>query len=123
MGLDVRIYWLSYLAYFFLILLVFLLAPMLIAASAAGTVSAAGMPAFALVAFCSAMPILLFSFLLAFLFKTKEQASGYYLVLFIFLCLTPTQVLQALRNADAKVALMWAMMLFAPNQLLSGLTS
>ena len=76
MGLDVRVYWTSYLLYFTVVNLVFLATPLLLAAGASGTISAAGMPAFALVVLCSVPPILLFAFLISFLFKTKEQASG-----------------------------------------------
>ena len=111
------------LAYFVVVVAIFLLAPMLIAASASGTVDPPGMPALTLVAICATPAILLFSFLLAFLFQTKEQAAGFYFVLYIFLCVTPTQILMALTNARTKQTLIWCMMLVAPNQLLSGLTT
>lgn len=92
---QVRIYWLSCLACYALIELALFVAPVLVAAAAAGTVSAAAMPAFALLLVCSVPPILLFCFLVSFLFRTKEQATGFYVLAYMVLVYMPNSLLDA----------------------------
>ena len=122
MGLDVRVYWAVKLLYQSGVLLTLFLAPTLVSALVTGTVSGEGVAAFALIAVCALPSILLFAFLISFVFKTKEAASGFYLLAFTFTTIVPTIVVQSVTDLNIVKGMSYAMMLIPINQIIKGLS-
>ena len=80
MGCDIRIYWLAYTVYFSLFAMALFVIPVLTSAAATATVSDVGVSAIALLAVPATASINLFAFVISFLFRNKEQATGFYTI-------------------------------------------